>query len=105
MSNCSLDRYYISHIINLKLIMDCVFIGRKIFGYSRARQMATKKRDNYLSTDIQNTILQIMADRVLRTIVNDIKSSPRFSIIAYGTTDTSGREQFSVCIRVVNPNL
>lgn len=63
------------------------------------------KRDNYLSADIQNEILQIMAHSVLRGIVNEIKLSPFFSVIADGTTDISGMEQFSLCIRFVHPKL
>lgn len=64
-----------------------------------------KKRDNYLSADIQNEILQIMAHILLRRLIEEMKVSPRFSIIADGTTDCSGKEQFSLCIRFVHPDL
>lgn len=61
-----------------------------------------KKRDNYLSGDIQNEILQIMSEEILRNIIGGINNSPFYSIIADGTTDISGKEQISITVRFVD---
>ncbi len=63
------------------------------------------KRDNWLSGDIQNELLEIMAHSVQRNLLKSIHEAPFFSIIADGTTDLSGMEQFSVCIRYTNKQL
>jgi len=61
-----------------------------------------KKRDNWLSGDIQNEILEILAHSALRKIVSDINEAEFFSIMADGTTDGSGDEQLAVCFRYVD---
>ena len=68
---------------------------------SRTTRMA-KKRDNWLSGDIQNEILEIMAHEALRTLVREIQESAFFALMADGTTDISGDEQLSICFRYVN---
>lgn len=62
-----------------------------------------KKRDKYLSPEIQNEIIEIMAHKIMHEIVAEIKNAPWFSVIADGTTDCAGQEQFSVCVRFVHP--
>lgn len=60
------------------------------------------RRENYLSHDIQNELLQIMAHKIQRKILTQIQRSPFYSVIAEETTDISGKEQFSVCVRFVD---
>ncbi|KAK3918435.1 LOW QUALITY PROTEIN: Zinc finger MYM-type protein 1, partial [Frankliniella fusca] len=58
-----------------------------------------KRRDKWLSSDIQNEILEMLSHAVLRRLVSDIKKAEFYSVMADGTTDESGNEQMAVCIR------
>ena len=58
----------------------------------------------YLSHDIINEQIEIMARHVLNTLIADIKRCGVFSIIADETRDISGIEQFVVCLRWVDNN-
>ncbi|KAG0426357.1 hypothetical protein HPB47_026527 [Ixodes persulcatus] len=58
-----------------------------------------KRRDNWLAPTIQNEILEILAHMVQRDIVDEIKRSPFYAIMADSTTDMSGLEQFTLCVR------
>ena len=58
-----------------------------------------ERRDNYTDGKIQNEILEIMAHSVQRCLVDEIKKSRFFGVICDGTTDVSGKEQLSLCIR------
>jgi len=60
------------------------------------------RRGNWLSHDIQNEVLQIMALDVLRKIIDRVKSNRFFSLIVDETTDESTKEQLSICIRHVD---
>ncbi|CAN7978567.1 unnamed protein product [Ixodes persulcatus] len=62
-----------------------------------------KRRDNWLAPTIQNEILEILAHMVQRDIVDEIKRSPFYAIMADSTTDMSGLEQFTLCVRCVDP--
>lgn len=62
-----------------------------------------QKRNNWLDGKIQNEILEIMAHSVQRQLVQDLKQSTFLGIIADGTTDAAGNEQFSLCLRWMNP--
>ena len=59
-----------------------------------------KKRDKYTCHDVQNELLQIKANRIVRDIVNRIKSSDLyFFIMVDETTDVSTTEQVVfVCV-------
>ncbi|XP_060882105.1 zinc finger MYM-type protein 1-like [Metopolophium dirhodum] len=59
-----------------------------------------EKRNNWLSGDIQNELLETMAHFVLQKIKNSVLKSPFMAIMADGTTD--GQEQFSICFRFLN---
>lgn len=61
-----------------------------------------QKRKSFISPQIQNEILQIVAHETLRSIVKNIKNSKFYSIIVDGTTDQSTKEQVSICIRYVS---
>ena len=60
-----------------------------------------KKADKYISGDIQNEILQIMALHILRSISSNIVSSNFFTVMADECMDIANMEQFVVCIRWV----
>ncbi|XP_037683692.1 zinc finger MYM-type protein 1 [Choloepus didactylus] len=51
------------------------------------------------STQIQNEIIEIIKTEMLQDIVNEINVSSAFSIICDETTDSTTKEQFSVCVR------
>lgn len=59
------------------------------------------RKTSYTSMDIQNELIQIMGHTLLRNIANAVRDAPFFAIIADGTTDIEGKEQFSVCLRYV----
>lgn len=56
----------------------------------------------YLSHGIQNQILQAAGQIITTKIVERIKKSQCIAAIADETTDISGIEQFSVCVRYVD---
>ncbi len=65
-----------------------------------------KKRDKYTCHAVQNELLHIMANRIVRNIVNRIKSSGSyFSIMANETTDVSTTEQIVFVLRWVDDDL
>ncbi|KAK0150731.1 repressor of the inhibitor of the protein kinase [Merluccius polli] len=56
---------------------------------------------HYLSKDIQNELIQLVSDRILETIVTQIRDSKYFSIILDCTPDISHQEQMSIILRSV----
>ena len=58
-----------------------------------------KKTDKFVSPEIQNEFLKIMALKLLRTIAAGIHESPYFTVMIDETTDTTNKEQCTVCIR------
>jgi len=56
----------------------------------------------YISPDILNEQIQLMANTVLRTILKEIQSASSFSIIADEATDVKRCEQMCICIRWVD---
>ena len=55
--------------------------------------------------DIQNDLLKAATDTVLRHIINEVKESEWYAIIADETQDIGKKEQLSLCIRYVNNQL
>ena len=53
----------------------------------------------YLSHDIVNELLEIMAHHILRGLLHNIREAEWFALIADGTRDCSGVEQFSISLR------
>lgn len=66
-----------------------------------------KPNNNYTSAEIQNEILNLMANSIVRGIANTVQGLPnlQYSIIIDGTQDVSGVEQEAICIRYVDHNL
>ena len=63
-----------------------------------------RKKDRYTSHDIQNEIIVILANHVIRDLVLKI-SGGFFSIICDEYTDISNNEQLTICIRWVDKEL
>ncbi|XP_051797058.1 zinc finger MYM-type protein 1-like [Acanthochromis polyacanthus] len=68
--------------------------------------LETHKQD-YTSPLIQNEILGILSNDIVRGIADTIRCLPvtQFALIVDGTQDISGREQESVCLRFVDHDL
>jgi Domain of unknown function (DUF4371) len=58
-----------------------------------------QRRMAFLSHDIQNELLQLMSNNVLRQILGRVQNSPYFGVIVDETTDISTQEQVSMCLR------
>lgn len=62
------------------------------------------KQNKYTSPGIQNQIIEACNKLILNKIVDKIKESQCFSILADETTDVSNIEQFSLCVRYIDNN-
>lgn len=56
----------------------------------------------WTSHDIQNEMIHMMANAVLRKLLSNLKASKHFTIIIDETTDSSVKEQVAFCVRSVN---
>ncbi|MBN3304790.1 ZMYM1 protein, partial [Amia calva] len=65
------------------------------------------QKHNFKNPQIQNDILSIMSNDIIRGIADTIHSLPvtQFALIVDGTQDVSGTEQESVCLRYVDHDL
>ena len=66
--------------------------------------MWIKQQDNWLSHDIQNEILEIMAHSLLRKLLDGVKLNIYYSIIVDEATDVAFKEQVSICLRYMSDN-
>lgn len=64
-----------------------------------------RKGDKYMSADIQNEMMKIMALRILREIAGNIGSAEFFTIMADEATDVANVSQLVLCIRWVDDEL
>ncbi|XP_069381427.1 zinc finger MYM-type protein 1-like [Paralichthys olivaceus] len=66
-----------------------------------------KRQFDFTSPKMQNELLQLMANTIIKKIVSDITSMPvvQFALIIDGTQDVSGVEQESICVRFVDADL
>ena len=64
-----------------------------------------QKRNNFLSHECQDEIIQITASLVLREVLEEARRSMFYGVIADGTTDLSTKEQFSICVRYATEDL
>ena len=64
----------------------------------------SSNRLEYMSPDIQNEIIQLLAHDVQRRISEELRNFKYFMICADGTTDITGQEQLSVILRCVTPD-
>ncbi|QQP57420.1 Uncharacterized protein FKW44_002402 [Caligus rogercresseyi] len=56
----------------------------------------------WLSPEIQNEILKIASNLVLKEISKNVREAGKFSLIVDETSDVGNREQVAVCLRYVN---
>ena len=61
--------------------------------------------DKYTSHNIQNELLKIMAQHVLRSIAGQIQDSRFVTVMIDETTDVCNQEQVTVVFRTVDENL
>ncbi|XP_031637258.1 zinc finger MYM-type protein 1-like, partial [Contarinia nasturtii] len=58
-----------------------------------------KKNASYLSVQIQNEIVDLLGRTIQEILIEDVKKSPVYSIMADETADMSGKEQLSIGVR------
>ena len=56
----------------------------------------------YLGKTIQNELITCVSDKIVETMVSEIKDSKYYAIILHCTPDVSHQEQTSVVVRAVN---
>ena len=73
---------------------------------ARLRTWLTRCHD-YTSPQVQNEILQMLGNCIVRSIAQSIQLLPvlQYSLIIDGTQDVSGTEQESICLRYVDHDL
>ena len=71
----------------------------------RIETWVQRKTDKYVSHDIQNELLKVMALSILRRIAGSICNSKFYCIMCDECTDASNREQLVICIRWVDEQL
>lgn len=59
----------------------------------------SSKNATYFSPQIQNEIIDIIGEYIQEQIIKDVRESRFFSLLADETTDISGKEKLSLCIR------
>ncbi|XP_053484429.1 zinc finger MYM-type protein 1 isoform X1 [Ictalurus furcatus] len=66
-----------------------------------------QRHNNFTSPKIQNDVLKIVSNTILREITNELQSLPvvQYSLIIDGTQDAAGVEQESFCLRFIDNNL
>jgi hypothetical protein len=71
------------------------------------RQHLTFSAQNaiYTSKTFQNEIIDIYHNLTIKYIVKNINESQGFSILADGTTDIAGIDQFTICVRYFDQSL
>ena len=71
----------------------------------RLAKWLMKKTDTYTSGDIQNEILSVMANDILRSVAEEVKSAKFCTVMADETTDVSNKEQVVMCLRWIDSTL
>ena len=64
-----------------------------------------RKKDKYVSPQIQNEILGVMGTTVLREIASAIRHAQYFALMADEATDLSNKGQVVICFRSVNEEI
>ena len=64
-----------------------------------------RSRNKWISHDIQNEILQLLSDDVLRRIISEIRQAQYYSLMIDETMDCSRHEQLVICFRYCDSQL
>ena len=96
--NASVRKPWPNEVANRPKFSTCVYLRVRL---ARALE---RKEDRYTSHDIQNEIIAIMANHVIRDLVSKIRGG-FFSVICDEYTDISNKEQLTICIRWVDEEL
>ena len=64
----------------------------------KIHEYVVKNADKYNSPQIQNELLQIMANSIVHKIAGTIKDARYYSLITDKVTDSSNREQVAICL-------
>ncbi len=64
-----------------------------------------QKKKTFTSVDIQDEILQMMADQLVRTLARTVRNRKFYGLIADETADISRMEQLAICLRCVSDDL
>lgn len=62
-----------------------------------------KHNVTYLRHDSQNEFIDLLADETKNTIIEEVKKSDFFSLMADTTPDVSHQDQLSICLRYLDP--
>jgi hypothetical protein len=60
---------------------------------------------DYTSPLLQNEMLQLISNNIVRSIASSVKASGSFAVIVDWTQDVSKKEQLSICLRYVDEQL
>lgn len=58
------------------------------------------RKKSFISPNIQNEIIELMASSILREVLKEIREARYFSLIVDETTDSSSHEQVAICVRI-----
>ncbi|XP_076359089.1 zinc finger MYM-type protein 1-like [Tachypleus tridentatus] len=72
---------------------------------SKMIEWLKKETNRYVTHDVQNEILEVMALQELRDVASCIRNRRYFSILADECTDVANKEQLTICIRWIDDNL
>lgn len=61
-----------------------------------------KNPDKYVSVQVQNDALKLMANQFLRNVMKDLESVNFLTLMADETTDISHREQLIICLQYID---
>lgn len=69
------------------------------------RAWLNRDKSKWLSHDIVNEIIKLMADKILRKHLTVVKNVQYYALMIDETSDISRLEQVSVCLRIVHADL
>ena len=69
------------------------------------RNAFLENKTDYTSHDIQNEILSLFGQQIVRNIIQTVREASQFAVIVDGTTDVTGCHQESICLRYVDNDL
>jgi len=86
------------------MVMKLTFLLLRANDDPKMHDYLAKKTDKYNSPQIQNELLQIMANSIVHKIADTIRNNTYFSLMADEVTDSSNRKQVAICLCWVDEN-